>query len=158
MSQLPNKAYELVLKMLARRSHSKAEVRRRLERRGIAAGEIETALGRLEELGYLSDRAYARERAHALVESRRMGPASVVRRLSAEGIDESDAEAAVAEASANKSERDLAAAALAGRRPPVDAHSPREDRLRAARWLVGRGFSEEAARALLNLHDERTPE
>lgn len=151
-------AQEQALKMLGRRARSEAEVRRGLERKGFAEADIEAAIARLKELRYLDDRAFAADQAKGLLGARRLGPASAVRRLAAAGIAESEAEAAVCQAREGTSEAELARAALEKRRPVVSGTSPLPERLKAARWLMGRGFSEEVARALLQMAEEQDPE
>lgn len=47
------------LRMLGRRSHSKKELRKKLEERGYDHTDISTALNRLEEVGLQSDREFA---------------------------------------------------------------------------------------------------
>src|SRR5207248_9318412 len=53
-------ALDAGVRMLARRAHSRAELRLKLRRRGYQPGEIEEALTRLTELGYIDDEAFAR--------------------------------------------------------------------------------------------------
>jgi regulatory protein len=154
----PAEPLAIALKILARRAYSEAEVRRRLERGTFTPGEIDAAIARLKELRYLDDRAYALDRAAALLGSRKMAPAQVAAKLAAAGVAGRDADAAVEQARAGASELELARLALAKRRPRVDESAPARERDRAARWLMSRGFTEEAARALLGLTDESPPE
>ena len=52
-------ALDAGLRLLARRAHSRAELRQKLSRRGYEPGEVAAAMGRLDELAYLDDGAYA---------------------------------------------------------------------------------------------------
>ena len=54
-------AYESALESLARRSHSRKELKSKLFRKGFPGKDIYQALDRLEELGYLDDRKFATE-------------------------------------------------------------------------------------------------
>ena len=158
MSEGARAAQDYALKLLGHRARSEAELRGRLEAKGFAAAEIDQAIARLKELRFLDDAAFAADRAAALLGERGVGPEEAVRKLGAAGIDEPRAQVAIEQARAGAGEKELAERALEKRRPRVDAGSPRAARVRAARWLVGRGFSEESVRALLDLVDESAPE
>jgi len=79
---------------LARRAHSKWELRRKLRQKGFEAEAIEAAMARLGELGYLNDSAFA----SGLVRRRAAlrGPLALSAELSAKGVDRAEADAAVA--------------------------------------------------------------
>lgn len=81
--------------LLARRAHSRLELRRKLSRRGFAADAIDVAILGLVELGYLDDRSFAQ----GLVRRRGAlrGPLALSAELAARGVDRAQAEAAVAE-------------------------------------------------------------
>jgi regulatory protein len=81
--------------LLARRAHSRSELRRKLRMKGYEAEAIDTAMARLAELGYIDDQAFARE----LVRRRGAlrGPLALSAELAARGVDRADVEAAVAE-------------------------------------------------------------
>lgn len=59
MKRLPASAYDSAVGFLARRSHSRWELKNKLFRKGYPGREIYQALDRLEELGYLDDRKFA---------------------------------------------------------------------------------------------------
>ena len=81
--------------LLARRAHSKWELRRKLRMKGFAPEAVDTAMARLVELGYLDDSSFAR----GLVQRRAAlrGPRALSAELAAKGIDRAEADAAVAE-------------------------------------------------------------
>ena len=81
--------------LLARRAHSKWELRRKLRMKGFAADAVDTAMARLVELGYLDDASFAK----GLVQRRRAlrGPRALSAELAARGIDRAEADAAVAQ-------------------------------------------------------------
>ena len=54
-------AYQAALRFLARRSHSRWELFTKVTRKGFSRSDINRSLDRLEELGYLNDRAFALE-------------------------------------------------------------------------------------------------
>ena len=82
------------LRYLAGRAHSRLELRRKLARKGFAPDEVEEALARLTELGYLDDAAFA----DALVRRRSAsrGPAAVAAELASKGIGREGVAAALA--------------------------------------------------------------
>ena len=84
----------LGLRLLGRRAHSRAEMRRKLGRRGYSPDETEAAMARLDELGYLDDRSFA----EGLVRRRGAirGPMALSAELAARGVDRDQADAALA--------------------------------------------------------------
>ena len=88
-------AVETGLRLLARRAHSRAELRLKLARRGYQEDEVGSAMARLTEMGYLDDEAFAR----GLVQRRSAtrGSLAVSAELAAKGIDRHRAAEALAE-------------------------------------------------------------
>jgi len=70
---------------LARRAHSRVELRRKLGRRGYDEDEIQAALVRLAELGYVDDAAFAES--HVRRRSSSRGPLALTAELAARGVD-----------------------------------------------------------------------
>jgi regulatory protein len=129
----PPDAYQLALRLVGVRTHSEAELRRKLLRRGCQRADAEAAVDRLREQRYLDDRAYAA----ALVERRAAGrgEALIAAELAARGIG-----------------RDLAAEALEELRRLADSlarTAPNPDPLRLAARLHRRGFRPEIVREAL---------
>lgn len=150
-------ALEACLRLLRARARSSQELALALERRGYSALTQGEALERLRGWGYLDDARFARERAASLLGPGRLGPRAVLERLAAHGVDDAAARAAVGAASEAVDFEPLEAArrVLQKRRllpPSPEAPSavltPKEQ-ARAARLLLGRGFSEEVVSALL---------
>lgn len=81
--------------LLARRSHSQWELRRKLRLKGHEPEAIDVAMARLAELGYLNDQAFANELVRRRGSLR--GPRALSAELAAKGVDRAEAEAAVAE-------------------------------------------------------------
>jgi regulatory protein len=76
------------------RAHSRAEMKRKLDRRGYLPDEIESALVRLEELGYLNDLAFAEGLVRHRSTSR--GPRALSAELAQRGVGRAQADQALA--------------------------------------------------------------
>jgi regulatory protein len=124
------RARETAVRAVARRDQSSAELRRRLERRGVARDDREEAVKALERVGLVDDRRYAARRAESLAE-RGHGNAAIRWRLEREGVPPAEAEAALGGLESER-ERARRTAAARGAGP------------RAARELARRGFGEDA--------------
>jgi regulatory protein len=86
------------LHMLARRTYSIAELRRALERKSFPSEQVDAAIARLRELGYLDDRKFAEQYAYSLAQNRAFGPHRLRRELKAKLVNYQEIEAAVAHA------------------------------------------------------------
>jgi regulatory protein len=132
------------LKLLARRAHSRLELRRKLQRRGFGTDDVEAALGRLTELGYLDDAAFARDLVRRRSTSR--GPLALSAELWSKGIDRTGAAEALGdfpleaqiEAATRLAERLCSGSAVMGYRELLDRVGPR---------LLRRGFPAPVVRA-----------
>jgi len=78
-------ALDTGLRLLARRAHSRAELRQKLARRGYEEDEVASAMTRITELGYLDDAAFARGLVRRRSATR--GSLAVAAELAAKGID-----------------------------------------------------------------------
>lgn len=141
--------YRKALDLLARRSHFRAELRHRLERRDFSAQAVETALLRVAEDGYLDDHATAR----AFIEERlRRGPEGRARlrsELQRRGAPEDAIDAALAEMTPDDDVEPARTAAARWRR----THRGGPEAL--ARHLDRKGFSRRAI--LTILEESETP-
>lgn len=88
------RALDTGLRILAQRSHSRLELRRKLGRRGYDEAEIEAAVARLVQLRYLDDRLFAE--GHVRRRSATRGPLALSAELAARGVDRESADRAVA--------------------------------------------------------------
>ena len=137
-------ALDAGLRLLGRRAHSRAELRRKLGRRGYTEAEIDGAVERLNELGYLDDRTFAE--GHVRRRQAGLGPRALSAELSARGVDRQVADGVLAgfDAEAQLLSATSLAERLYARKPPVgyremlDAIGPK---------LLRRGFSPGVARA-----------
>ena len=137
-------ALDAGLRLLGRRTHSRVELRRKLSRRGHSADDIEMALSRLVELGYLDDRSFA----ESLVRRRGAvrGPLALSAELAARGVDRALADAAVAgfDVDAQLASATSLAERLYARKP---ATGYREMLDNIGSKLLRRGFSTTVVRA-----------
>jgi len=78
----------LALNLLSRRDHSEAELRRKLAPKGFPAEELDTAMARLRDAGYLDDRRFARSFAEAAIRNGRGYGFRLRMELSRRGIPE----------------------------------------------------------------------
>jgi regulatory protein len=137
-------ALDAGLRLLGQRAHSRAELSRKLARRGYPPAEIEAAQARLLELGYLDDGAFAA--GHVRRRSATRGPLALSAELFARGVDRAQADAAVArfDPQAQLASAVHLAERLWARRP---AGGYRELLDQVGSRLVRRGFSPSIARA-----------
>lgn len=88
-------AYRTVLRALERRPYARADLARRMLRRGHSRGAVEAALDRAEARGLLDDAAFARNFVETRA-ARGRGPARLVRDLLAMGVERALIDRAVA--------------------------------------------------------------
>jgi regulatory protein len=82
------------LRLLGGRAHSRVEIQRKLARRGYTEEEVDAALVRLEELGYLNDLAFAEGLVRVRSSSR--GPRALSAELAKRGVSRTQADQALA--------------------------------------------------------------
>jgi SOS response regulatory protein OraA/RecX len=120
---------------LARRDHSAASLRAKLDRAGISEGAQIDALDALARGGYLDDGRFARDRAAHLA-ARGYGDGWIRGHLEAQGVPVESVDTALDELEPERDRMAREAVRLGGG-------------LRAARSLARRGFSEENLEALV---------
>lgn len=134
-------AYRTVLRALERRPHARADLGRRLLRRGLAADAVEAALARAERAGLLDDAAFARHYV-ATRADRGRGPARILRDLLAMGVARAHADRALAEQWPPGADRRALPAALAAKRAAQLGDLARPvKRRRLLAFLARRGFT-----------------
>jgi len=133
-AQEEERAVDRAVRALARRDHSAASLRTKLDRAGLSESAKSAALDVLERAGYVDDARFACDRAAALAD-RGYGDAWIRADLERQGIDRETADSALGALEAEP-ERALGEAAKAG------------GGLRALRSLGRRGFSEDALEAV----------
>ena len=128
-----------VIRSLAVRMQSTAELERKLAARDIPADVARDALERVADYGYVNDEALANQLARGM-RSRGYGRRRAEQKLRERGLTGDIAKAAIAEAYEQVDETDLATEALRNRPTATDA-----ERRRAVAFLSRRGFSTAAA-------------
>jgi len=137
-------ALDAGLRLLGRRAHSRVELLLKLTRRGFEGPAIRQALKRLEELGYLDDRAFASSFVRRRGSVR--GPRALSAELAARGVDRSEVDTALAVFGPD--EQLAAATHIAERLYAAKPALSRQEMLdRIGTKLVRRGFSMALARA-----------
>ncbi|MDX1632553.1 MAG: regulatory protein RecX [Thermoanaerobaculia bacterium] len=138
-------AFDQAVKLLARRTHFRAEIEAKLRKRSYPALEIETAVARLEELGYLDDQAAAREYVRLNRERKGWGRARLRAELLRRGVSDAAVAGALGDLT-DEGERELA------RREVERWRSSRsDDPRRLARRLERKGF---AGRVIVSVLEE----
>ena len=138
---------ERALGMLARREHTRAEMRRKLSPHSESPEQAEQLLDALAARGWLSETRFAESRANTL--SRRFGSHKIEHDLNSRGVSAEVVEQTVKRTRMQELENCRAAWQ---RRFGVLPQSAAE-RGRQMRFLAGRGFSAEAVRLVLKAAD-----
>ncbi|MGE0001991.1 MAG: regulatory protein RecX [Fimbriimonadaceae bacterium] len=143
MSPAVSQALRLAAQLLARRDLSVAGLQARLEEAGHAQKDAQAAVDWLQRQRYLDDHGVAHRETEKAVTRRGWGRLRIEARL--EDLEVSaDATEAALECLDEETEKSLAAIALSKR------FKGKIEVPKAARFLAGRGFSEEAVRAALD--------
>ena len=137
------RALAYLLRLLARRDYSRAELDDRLRRKAVADEVRAAALGRLAELALLDDRRVAE--GHVRGRSQRKGRLALRRDLDRRGVPERVRDAALAPLD-DAQQLDAAREVLAKHAWRFDAGDVRKDRAKAAAFLARRGFAGDTVR------------
>ena len=134
-------AFRTALRSLELRSYARADLGRRLLRKGHPRGAVETALERVTGLCLLDDTAFARNFVQSR-SARGRGPSRLTRDLLAMGVDRSVIDRALAAQWPEGSDRSSVPLALATKRAAQLGAIPRQTkRRRLLAYLARRGFS-----------------
>ena len=136
--------FEYAVQALGRRPFSTEELRAKLRTRAAVGSDIDAALARLTEIGYLDDKRFAEMYTAMRVENDGFGKARVLHDLRGRRVAPKLAEKAVALAFQEKNEDEMVAAYVERRMPSVVAggHTGDEKKLAAAyRKLRRAGFA-----------------
>jgi SOS response regulatory protein OraA/RecX len=134
-------AYELAIRMLARKSRSCAEVRTALAEKGASDSDADSVVSRLKAHRHLDDAELASDEAYTLLESKGLSPEAAVYKLSMRGLDAGLAKRSVESVREGRSEWVLCQRALERRlkgRPLAERNAGREGRA-----LARLGYEEE---------------
>ena len=142
-------AFRTGLRMLELRPYARADLGRRLQRKGHPRGAVDVALERLLRLGLLDDEAYARNYVQTRA-ARGRGPSRLTRDLLSMGVQRSLIDTALAAEWPEGSDRTSMPQALASKRAAQLGTLPRQTkRRRLLAYLARRGFSGRDVTALV---------
>lgn len=145
--------YGLALRLLTGRSYGTIELRRRLEREGVAPDAIETTLARCRDLGYLDDRAFAASRARVRRE-RGWGPLRIRAELHGLGVEAEWIAAALRDPEEPDRDPVVEARRVVEKKFGAQTASDWRDRQKRYAFLLRRGFEPEVIAAALNEDDQ----
>jgi regulatory protein len=151
-------AMNRALNILGYRARAKGELGQRLRRAGYAEETVREVLSRLEELGYLDDEEFARERVRA--GARKYGPRRILGDLRRTGVDEEVAHKTVEEEFDGRSEYQAALETV--RRRYNTGEDPGGAGLGLARrvygFLMRRGYSADVCAAVARAYRREADE
>jgi len=137
----------LAVRYLARRDRTAAQVEHFLRTRGASPVQVKHIIGRLSDLRYLNDRAYAERWIESSLARRPMGRERLVAGLLAKGVTEEVAGRTVREALRNLNDEALARQALSNARRKDRRLTP----VQSVRLLRQRGFEEETIERIVRV-------
>ena len=133
-------ALDSAFRLLIRRDHTCWELKTKLHHRGFGASDVERAMARLDELGYLDDLKTARILAGHLVHKGH-GPLRIRHALGQKGLDEAIIEKALGRCGDEDDQAAAARHALKKKRQWLAREADSRKRFQMAyRFLAGRGF------------------
>jgi regulatory protein len=135
------------LRLLARREHSREELRRKLASHADEGFDFDALLDDFTRRGWLSEERFIEQSVRA--KSRRFGPLKIAHHLREKGIDEEGIARGLALAKAGEAEAIESAWRTRFGRRPRDA----AEKARQIRFLQGRGFPLESILKLLRYGD-----
>lgn len=138
----PPKAYPLALRWLTLRSRSEADLRQRLQQKGCDHEDIDQALQRCIELGYLNDQNYAIERAGQLMRRGRAVGVRLKHELKKIGINDHHALQAIEQCQHDHDEEQILADLVQRRYTRTDfTNLDQREQRRIVNYLQRRGFA-----------------
>jgi regulatory protein len=144
--------FEYAVRYLAARACSAGELREKLRHKAGQLSDIDTAMARLRDIGYLNDERFAESLANWKVENDGFGRARVLNDLRARRVAPRIAEQAARQALEGRNEAEMVDAYIVRRLPALAAGGKIEDQRKlAAAWrrLRRAGFSSGASLAAL---------
>lgn len=135
---------------MARRSHSVFELRGKLGVRNYEQSEIDGAIARLIEAGYLDDAAYCRSYAEARIKRMRLGPGRIKIDLERKGFDDGLISETLSELFKDDDSEMVVAIEAAKKKIRSFSHHTGESEMKRKLYdhLARRGFSQEMARRI----------
>jgi len=136
------------LRLLARREHSRAELRRKLAPHVEEGVDLDALLDDFTKRGWLSEDRFVEQAVR--VRARKYGPMKIAHHLREKGIDEAGIERGLAQARAEEGEALASAWRARFGRPPADEG----ERAKQVRFLQQRGFPLEAVLRFLKAESQ----
>lgn len=140
----------LAVRYLARWDRTAAQVERFLRAKGASSAQTAQTIGRLSDLRYLNDKAFAERWIDSRLARRPMGRERLKVELLATGVSEGEADRAVREALRGVGEEALARRALAAAR----RKGRRMTLIQMARLLRQRGFEDETIDRMIPIRSQ----
>ena len=137
-------AKRVAVKLLANRARTRHYLQQRLEKRGLSADAVQTALDALAEAGYVDDQQYARDRVEGILSKSLQWRPALVQVLTREGIDPDLAERTVNERLADVNQREWACEVARERLRTSNTSDTDSARRRTGAYLSRRGFDTES--------------
>lgn len=119
--------FEYAVKCLGVRGYSTGDLRAKLAQRAAHSPDVDAAIGRLKDVGYLDDRRFAENFAQARVENDGFGRVRILSDLRARRVSGRIAEHAVEQALDGRNEADLIEAWIGRRMPSIAGGGAIED-------------------------------
>ena len=140
----PKSCHERALGLLATRPRTRWELDQRLNRAGFPAEEVDDVLGRLEAVGLIDDRDFARTYAEHAFRVKRAGARATSTALASKGISRELAQEVTKQEPGQEEARAADLASMAARR--LGGLEKAKAFGRVSSLLMRRGFSAETAR------------
>lgn len=147
----PEEWMHLAIRYLARWDRTVAQVEQFLRSKGASPAQARQIIGRLSDLQYLNDRAYAERWVESRLARQPMGRERLKAELQAKGIGEAVADQAIRTSLQEVDEEALARRALEARQRNGRRVTP----VQAVRLLRQRGFEEETIDRIIGARSER---
>ena len=144
-----DEVYERVIRFLARRAHSRAELLRKLKQRGVSSQLATGAINRAEAEGYVDDLEFARTFARQSRDLKSWAPRRTRLELGKRGVSMSHQDQAVGEVYNDIELLELARACARKRATRLSGDTPSRRR-RLADFLTRRGYPTAITRAALD--------
>jgi regulatory protein len=143
-------AMDAAVRLLARRQHAEAELRRKLAKREFDPETVDAVLAECRNRKYVDDAATARFYLEELIR-KDYGVNRVRQAMRQKGFEDTLIQTIADEYAGSDAERAAARKALAKKQPALARESdPRKRREKAYRFLAGKGFTGEMIRAAMS--------
>jgi regulatory protein len=146
-------ALDLAIRLLAGRSHGRAELEAKLKKKGFETGAISKALERLEELGLTDDRAFAQSCISGMARRRPEGRLKTRARLKQKGLPDNIIDEAI-----TTCDQATLCRAAAEKKLRTLSGPPEQKKKKLISFLKNRGFDWESIREVLKLVEVKDEE